>query len=481
MGCLGLAFAFKRDGVVLDSAFIPLRYAQRLGTGQGWTLEGHSVAVEGFTDPLWVAVLAGLRAVGIHEFKVQTYLGPGLVFVLLATLTVFVLTHHKKLGALLPVALFGSWAPLSVAAYSGSNSVWLSVLGLLSVMWAAEDIERVRLRRRTLVALILLVSTGLPGTLIGMLLAAMSGALLRKRLFMTVLLIALFWSCGRFLLFESLWSRAVEIRLETFSFSPLQAVFTAAPTLCILGLLGVMFGWGKGLIVRAFAGATLIWTLWACTGLSEPNSFFDAWLPAVTMLTVLGCQLWAAHRTTMIAGALSLVVLGGWSQLDWQTAAQVSQVNLDRQIELKQSQGMARFIRWRFLPDEWVAVHSPGAIPYHARRPFIDLSGTTEAEEISAPRVMERSPSGIVPKSNFVSTRPMRLPLDEAYRELVDKQYKQYAIQQQKKWKLVRAHPVWFHIYIRKDLPMLSPDISEEEGNQFPKTDVAGSAKKSSL
>jgi hypothetical protein len=310
-------------------------------------------------------------------------------------------------------------------------------------------------------------------------LAVMSGTHLRQRLFVIVTAIVLAWSCGRLLLFDDVWPRALELRLESFSFSSVDSLFTVAPTLCVLGLLGMVFGWGQGPRVRSSAGAVVIWSLWACTGPIEANSFFDQWIPAMTMMTVLGSQLWSLHRKPIISGILSVAAIGSWSQFDLQTTTQVSQINMDRQIELKQAQGMARFIRWRFLPDEWVAVHSPGAVPYHARRPFIDLSGTTEVEAVSASWVMKRSPSGILPENNFISTRPMRLPLGESYQELVDKQYKQYAIQQQKKWKLVRAHPVWFHIYIRKDLPMLSPDISEEEGNQFPKAETVESAPKS--
>jgi hypothetical protein len=481
MGLLGLAFVFKRDGVVLDSSFIPLRYAQRIGTGQGLALEGHSVAVEGFTDPLWVAVLGGLRAVGIHELKIQTYLGPGLVFVLLAAISVFVLTRHKKLGALFPVVIFGSWAPLSVAGGSASNSLWLATIGLFAVMWVVEDIDNVRLRRRSVVALILLVSTGLCGLLIGLMLSVLSGFALRKRLFLVVMSVFLVCSGWRFLLFGSVWSRALELQLETFSFAMLNPAFLAAPTMCILGLLGMVTGWQRGPRVRAPAGAVVIWSLWACTGPTEAYSFFDVWIPAFTMLTVLAAQVWQVHRSSALMGVLSLAVVGCVTQFDLRTAEQVQEVNLERQIQLKQAQGMARFIRWRFLPDEWVAVHSPGAVPYHARRPVFDLSGRTEAENVSPSALIQRSPSGILPKNNLISTRPMRLLLDPDYQEVVGKQYKQYAIQQQKKWKLVRANPVWFHIYIRQDLPMLSPDISEKDGNQFPKVGRVESTEKSSL
>ena len=481
VGAVGFVFALMADGVVLDSSFVPLRYAQRMGTGQGMALEGHSIAVEGFTDPLWVAVLGGLRALGIHEFKIQTYLGPGLVFVLLSVLSVYVLARQKKLIALIPVLLFGLWPPLAVSAGSASNSLWLATVGALSVMWVVDDIDRIRLRRRSVVAVVVLVSTGLPGLLIGLMLALMSGATLRKRLFLVVATVFMTWTFWRFLVFENVWPRALELRLETFSLASLSTAFAAAPTMFVLGLLGMLFGWGKGPCVRASAGAAIVWSLWACTGTIEEHSFFDVWVPVGAMLAVLGSHVWSANRTPKLMVFVGFLVIGSWSQLEATTAKQAQEINFERTAQLKQAQGMARFIRWRFLPEEWVAVHSPGGVPYHARRPFIDLSGTTEMEDVSPSILIKRSPSGILPRNNFVSTHPMRIPLDKAFREPVGKKYNQHAIQQQKKWKLVRAHPIWFHIYIRKDLPMLSPDISEEEGNQFPKTDTVEPTEKSAL
>jgi hypothetical protein len=94
-----------------DDAFIALRYAERLATGHGlsWT-DGE--AVEGYSDLLWVVLLAGARAIGLDGIGSARTLGSiGLV---LAVVLVARGRVDRALSGGLAIALCGGAAAWAV-------------------------------------------------------------------------------------------------------------------------------------------------------------------------------------------------------------------------------------------------------------------------------------------------------------------------------------------------------------------------------
>ena len=132
---------------------------------------------------------------------------------------------------------------------------------------------------------------------------------------------------------------------------------------------------------------------------------------------------------------------------------------------------MGRFLLWRFEECDQVVVHQAGIVGYFSRRGMIDLSGSLHGHPVTPADALSNNPVAVLPPRSIVSHKAQRILMDTEWPRMLEDRYKQYAIQHQKQWKMVDMHPVWFHLYIRKDLPMLRPDIPASNGNIMPKED----------
>ena len=130
---------------------------------------------------------------------------------------------------------------------------------------------------------------------------------------------------------------------------------------------------------------------------------------------------------------------------------------------------MARFLKWRFAEPQRVALHSAGSIAYHYGGPVIDASGRTERRDVSPKAIIAMGPEAMVPAVQYVGQAVTFTPMFPAATVAVTDAYDHHSVQHQRKWGLTQAHPVFFQYLTRKDLPRLPMNISEEDGNRFPK------------
>jgi hypothetical protein len=105
---------------------------------------------------------------------------------------------------------------------------------------------------------------------------------------------------------------------------------------------------------------------------------------------------------------------------------------------------------------------------------MIDLSGVLHGRSMTPKDALMMDPVAVLPHRSIVSHKAQRIPMGTAWPDMLEGRYKQYAIQHQKQWRMVDVNPVWFHLYIRKDLPMLRPEIPKSNGNILPKKDPFG-------
>ena len=122
LGIAGLSLALRIAPYQVDDAYIAYRYAANLAAGLGWVFNPGGAAVEGFTSPFWMLVLAGLARMASPD----TLPSAGMVMGLLSFLALLVLLAR---GA-------GRAAPLAVALCAlHASPIFYSVSGLETVFF----------------------------------------------------------------------------------------------------------------------------------------------------------------------------------------------------------------------------------------------------------------------------------------------------------------------------------------------------------
>lgn len=133
---------FRSRAFTCDDAYIAFRYVAHAGMGLGWTWNPPPFApVEGYTSPLWVALLTALDALGVAPEAGAMALGLGSVLILVG-LVCGVAAHldvSPALGRLRPalVGLVGVTVAIdpSLATWAGSG-LETGLFVLLFVGWA---------------------------------------------------------------------------------------------------------------------------------------------------------------------------------------------------------------------------------------------------------------------------------------------------------------------------------------------------------
>jgi hypothetical protein len=124
LGIAGLSLALRIAPYQVDDAYIAYRYAANLATGHGFVFNAGGPAVEGFTSPLWMLVLAGLARAASPEILPSA----GMVLGLLSFLALLALLARAA----------GRAAPLAVALCAlHASSIFYSVSGLETVLFMA--------------------------------------------------------------------------------------------------------------------------------------------------------------------------------------------------------------------------------------------------------------------------------------------------------------------------------------------------------
>ena len=246
-------------------------------------------------------------------------------------------------------------------------------------------------------------------------------------------------------------------------FDPALSGFDRFPVWSALVFVGVvvssranrmMYGW------VVLLGWVLAWM-----SAEDSTGFGVSMVPTVGAMAVLSADALYWLRGRWLSGVVVLLLVGVDAR---RSEVMVEEIRTARLSHYFQSKGMGRFLLWRFGPTDAILVHRPGVVGYYARRPLIDLSGRIHDSVPTPSEALHLNPVAVLPDRSIVSHKAQRLVMGSEWPSQLEDRYKQYAIQHQKGWQMVDVDPVWFHLYIRKDLPMLRPEIPKSNGNIMP-------------
>ncbi|HEU4723671.1 MAG TPA: hypothetical protein VFU59_00090 [Candidatus Eisenbacteria bacterium] len=142
-----LAIHVRAYFFLTDDAFISFRYAQNLSQGHGLVFNPGGERVEGYTNLLWVLILAGFDALGLAPERVANVLSVAATAALVALVVRFVWTRAPRgqaWVALLPALFLASTRSFAVWASSGLETrlfELLLVAGLFRLVEAMEAHE----------------------------------------------------------------------------------------------------------------------------------------------------------------------------------------------------------------------------------------------------------------------------------------------------------------------------------------------------
>jgi len=317
--------------------------------------------------------------------------------------------------------------------------------------------------RASTTSLALLAAAGSFGVLVALGLAGRSASLGRWRNLKTVCAVFALLTMARWLLFGTwlppLWLEAGP-SLESFLWMPAWCLFVVLGVVVSRGHDRFIYGW---IVAVGWSMASLV--------AQEEAGFGVALVPAVGAMAVFFGRAWMSLPSKW----MGLLVVALLLTVDLRRAeAALEGVRTDRLSNFLQGRGMGRFLLWRFESEDRVVVHRPGVLGYYSRRPLIDLSGRIHSSRPSPQQALAQEPVAVLPDRSIVSHKAQRVLMGSDWPEELEARYKQYAIQHQKAWNMVDVDPVWFHLYIRKDLPMLRPEIPASNGNILPRSDPFG-------
>jgi tetratricopeptide (TPR) repeat protein len=143
LGLVLLLHAYSFRAATADDAFIAYRYAENFSRGAGLVFnEGERV--EGYTDFLWVVMLAGLHSLGADTVTASQVLG-ALFAVLLLPLLYLAARHccgMTKWTALAPCAVLTASAAFSRWTVSGLETVPYGVLFTLALAFSLVELRK---------------------------------------------------------------------------------------------------------------------------------------------------------------------------------------------------------------------------------------------------------------------------------------------------------------------------------------------------
>jgi hypothetical protein len=133
---VALAVAWPSLGTTVDDAWISARYADQLVAGHGLIYSVGLPAVEGYTNLLWVLLLAAAQAAGVDLFTAMESMGLGFGLTAVALSSVAASRLHPEGGLVAPWLLAAS-VQWGVAVSNGlETGLWLAAL--LAVPLAAD-------------------------------------------------------------------------------------------------------------------------------------------------------------------------------------------------------------------------------------------------------------------------------------------------------------------------------------------------------
>lgn len=445
----------------VDRAFTPVRYAFSFAFGQAGRLPGQEAAAMGFGDPLWVSLLTLFSGLGLEPVRMLPSVGMVMAGLVVAIMAGDAWHRFGKAAALIPAFTFAAASPMLVASKSGANDAWLALWTIMVLVSANRDLSRCRFGWMTHAAVFVLALTGPFGVL-----ASMGVVWFGARTLWVPIGLAVLLQVGALLGFGIDSPTALLVDIEQMEPSRLLIGIKGLPVMLCAGLGGIMAVGAGHPSVRFAVWCWVVWMVRGATGADDVGAMADRFAPALAMVGWLAAHLFdrMRHRgwTAVLLCAVCAVDV-------YASRSGIEEASRERRVTLKESQVMARFLKWRFEPREVVALHSPGSIAYHYGGPVIDVSGRTETRDVSPMAVLSMNPAAMIPLTNYVGPTVTFTPMFKGLTTVVRKQYDHHSVQHQKKWGLTYANPVFFQYLMRKDLPRLPASISEEDGNRFPK------------
>jgi hypothetical protein len=460
-GLLALLQSLTSDSMWVDRSFVPIRYAFSFVLGMEGKLPGQSEATLGFMDPLWVGLLSGTKGVGIQPVKAVQVLGPAFAALAAALLAGHAWRRFGTPGSLVPAAALIASGPFLAASRSGTDDVWLGFWTILVLVLASRATESGRCGWGTRLAMLALGLTGPFG------LAVVTGVV--------VLGVRTAWSSAAAaaaiqlvvaLSFGMDAATALWVDLSAVDPGRIGQVAGTVPVLLTLGC-AALFRAGTGEpSIRSGLWSALVWLMYGVSGSPDTASVVDRFVPCLLAMTWMAA--WSLSLPRKSGLVLVFAVLLGFVDVAG-SRGHLEEIATERRVTLKESQVMARFLRWRFDPKEMVALHSPGSIAYHYGGPVIDASGRTEVRDVRPSAILAMRPSAMVPDRQYVGQSITFTPMFSTAQDALREQYDHHSVQHQRKWGLTKAKPVFFQYLTLKTLPRLPEHISEEDGNRFPK------------
>jgi|GEM_PF-5047552 len=430
----------------LDSAHVAMRYARRISDEGTIRLLGQSSPVEAFSDPLWTVLLSVLGSLGVHELKVQPFLGPGLCALVVGLSVCWVARDRPSLTGGLFTALLATSPVLTMAARSGSDDLFVSLLMLTSA-WGC-----MRHARWVMVPLVGLALAGVLPLIMAIGLAAWHSR--RALIWVVGAVVAL--TVIRLATFGTLLPHAGLRMLLGGELSSLASAVQLVPVSLGIALIGFAGLWRSNEAVWPLAWPVGVGVIGA--GLLTPDSHdFAASLVPILPLLFVSAALGISRmpRPVVMLSLAGLAVVAGDHRLAFDARPEVVAA---RQSDRQQAQTMAKFLRWRFAQGATVVVQTPGMLPYFLRMPTVDLQGLAHGGPTDQESMQALDPEVMIPMGQMVSKQPTRLSMsdDWDWKSLADT-HVQHAIMQSRDWEVVPIHPIWFNFYMRDSLPKYPP------------------------
>ncbi len=462
-----LALALSLGFCVQDDTYISLRYARNFVDGHGLVYNPGERAVEGYTNFLWTAGLAGVLALGLNGVLASVW--AGLLSAVALVWAVFAIGKRSQLVdgrpwvALLAPALVATDPGLLLEAVQGLETVFFTLL-VTAMVWTTVQ-EMTHEQRPPWSALLggLAALTRPEGYLFyGLLQLARllhkprlpaRGVLIGWGVFGILTLSHLAWRWGFYgdvvpNTFHAKTGGGLEMWQRGFGYvGEWIAHHFALVGLALVGAWAAV----KRASARDYATLLVItvYLLYVIRvgGDFKPTGRFL--LPVLPVLALwaqdgLGFLLNRLERRTAQAWVLAaaLVGLAGWNFLTyWPKPAATAEYRVQNQADRVE---VGEFLRARFPPGTWIAIHSAGTVPYISGLPTIDCWGLSDHhiarvevadmgqgeaghEKTDYGYVFGQHPTVYLPELDLVSLRPKRLFVPHDFPRDFEAHYSQYS------------------------------------------------------
>ncbi len=354
---------------VVDDAYVSLRYARNLALGNGLVYNAGQPPVEGYTNFLWVLLMAPGTLLPVHPATWATGwgFGFGVVGLFAAAGLGSVLCGKGSSWASVPALTLACLPAYAIAATNGLETS-LYVAGVLGASWAVLDGRRPWLGG-ALAGLLYLVRP--EGLLVGGALVLLPLARRRDaRPLLALALVTLPYFCGRTLYFGTLIpntynAQAREPLLDMLAMN--EGYLRRSQVLYGGAAAGWLLAVGLGprtleryLLLALSAGLTLV-ALRVYNWMPGARLFLA---PIALTLVALAPTLQALPRSARAVGSAALLGWTGYLSVGSMRTAETAYDAQNTALPGNASERMARDLAAIAEPGDWLLARDAGVVPY---------------------------------------------------------------------------------------------------------------------